>query len=77
MAGRVITAVSLGGWHMRPRKVAATLLTIRSSLVLVCSTAQIWLCCGALRASVGQAVGLQWLPEQAHLFDPKRRLRLS
>ncbi len=31
---------------------------------------------GALRASVGQAVGLQWLPERAHLFDAQSGLRL-
>ena len=32
---------------------------------------------GALRASVGEAVGLRWLPEQAHLFDAQSALRLA
>jgi len=31
---------------------------------------------GALRASVGQAVGLRWLPEKAHLFDAQSGLRM-
>jgi hypothetical protein len=31
---------------------------------------------GSLLASVGQAVGLRWLPEQAHLFDAQSGLRL-
>ena len=32
---------------------------------------------GALRAAVGEAVCLRWLPEQAHLFDAQSGLRLA